>query len=506
MLIPTLFFFFFAPLICSATATTTAVEGGVQLAWRRKIGSGQSDRISGLRFDSNGHITAALWMQDALNLSHGETNGNAHVAKYDTEGRLVWDVPMEIPFQNVPAIALDNSGNMYVSGSTNDSLWCAAKLNKSGSAEWNTTEDADWVGSPLVAVDTFGNAYYTGIFHDDVLTMGVVKYDSNGTSRWTQAVGDQDCASPVCSVVDSTGNLYVVGNTAIPSPVSTTIGERRWAMVMAKFGPDGDLLASYQGNPLVGDEFARACVLDNTDHLYIAGQSSYFINSKPQQRVNATLVQLNQTGSLQWMRHVAGRLHLQFTGIAVDDQRNLYVAGEALAARSNRIVLMKFASNGAQLWSQVIASHKHDTVTSILVDSTLRRIVLAGLACAPDGSSHSEVFLLQLVESAAEPLRLVSRPAVRSPEDVDGHGRVTGGLLVGFVVFACWAVLNSLFGANWLRQGSACETINAVCDVVNEQKVLAATHGGRDSVFADRRQGDVESAVGRHESRAFAIV
>ena len=418
------------------------------------------------------------------------------------------DASMEIPFKNVLAIALDKSDNVHVSGSTNDSPWCAAKLNKAGSAEWNTTTgDVDWVGPPLVAVDTSGNAYFTGIIRDDILTMGVVKYDSNGSSRWTQAVGDHD-ASPVCSVVDSTGNLYVVGNIAIPSPVSTMIGERRWVIAMAKFGPDGDLLASYQGDPLVGEEFARACVLDNAGHLYIAGQSNYVINGKLQQTVNATLMQLNQTGSPQWVRHVAGRMQLQFTGIAADDQRNLYVAGEDVAARSNRIVLMKFASNGAQLWSQVIASRRHDNVTSILVDSTLRRIVMAGLAYAPDGYSHSEVFLLQLVEPATEPLRLGSRPAVRSPDDVDGHGEVTGGLLVCFVVLACWAVRHSLFGgANWRRQRSTCGTIDSVCDVVHEQKVLAATRGGRDSVFADRRQGDVELAVGRHESwRAFAIV
>lgn len=491
-------------LICSATAT--AVEDAIRLEWRRKIGSGEFDRISGLRFDSNGLITMALWTQDVLDLSYGESMGNAHIAKYDTGGRLVWDASMEIPFKNVPAIALDKSDNVYVSGSTNDSPWCIAKLNKSGTSEWNITTDTDRVGPPLVAIDTAGNAFFTGIFRSSEMNIGVVSYDSNGSSRWTEVLSDED-ATPVCSVVDSTGNLYVVGNKAIASPASTTFVDKRWSTIMAKFGPDGALLARYQGDSLVGDEFARACVMDNADRLYIAGQSSDFVsNNKTEQGVHATLMQINQTGSQQWVRHVVGRTPLQFTAIAADDQWNLYVVGEGFAARSNRIVLMKFTSDGTRLWSQVIGSRTHDTVTSILVDSALRRIFLAGLANAQDGYSRSEPFLLQLVESAAEPMRL-TRP-VRCPEDVDDRGMVMESLLVCFVVVVCWAVRGSLFGANWLREGCACVAADPTVDNVSEQKVLAAPHSGRDrdAAHGSRQQGNVEVAVERHDWRALAIV
>lgn len=463
----------FIALICTTTAI--AVGGVVHLAWRQKIGSGQFD-ISGMCFDSSGHVTAAVWLQDTVDLSHNEAIGSARVSKFDANGHFLWNVSMEIPFKNVPAIALDKSDSMYVSGPTYDSPWHTAKLDKSGSVEWDIMEDTDRASPPLVAIDTSGNAYFTGMFHDNAsTTMGVVKYDSNGSSRWTQVFGDHE-TSPVCSVADSVGNLYVVGNAAILSPTSTTkaINNKRWVIVMAKFGPNGDLLASYQSNSLIGDEYAHACAVDNADHLYIVGHSNTFLNSGPQPSVNATLMRFDQTGAPQWTHHEAD---LQFTAITADDQRNLYVVGERVAARSNRIVLTKFTSDGNPLWSHVVSSRMHDTVTSILVDSALHRIYMAGVAYAPDGYSHTEAFLVQLVESATEPdsRRLRRRSVWSSEEDIDGNAMVMEGLLVCCFALVGWVVWASLFTANWLRHGSVCETIDPVCDVAHEQTMLAAT-------------------------------
>eukprot|EP01033_Poteriospumella_lacustris_P018119 gene18119-13003_t len=60
-------------------------------------------------FDSSGLVTAAVWLQDTVDLSHDEAIGSARVSKFDANGHFLWNVSMEIPFKNVPAIALDKS-------------------------------------------------------------------------------------------------------------------------------------------------------------------------------------------------------------------------------------------------------------------------------------------------------------------------------------------------------------------------------------------------------------
>jgi hypothetical protein len=119
----------------------------------------------------------------------------------------------------------------------------------------------------------------------------------------------------------------------------------------------------------------------------------------------------------------------------------------------------------------------HDTVTSVLVDASFRRIYMAGVAYAPDGYSHTEAFLVQLVESATEPdsRRLRRRLGWSSEEDIDGNAMVMEGLLVCCFALVGWVVWASLFTANWLRHGNVCETIDPVCEVAHEQTMLAAT-------------------------------
>jgi outer membrane protein assembly factor BamB len=85
--------------------------------------------------------------------------------------------------------------------------------------------------SPRIAVDASGNVYVTGSFSDDRLTFGsitlirnkettefipradmfVVKYDPNGQVLWAKSAGGSEDEYARDIAVDARGNVYVIG-------------------------------------------------------------------------------------------------------------------------------------------------------------------------------------------------------------------------------------------------------------------------------------------------------
>lgn len=468
--------------VIALISLASTVGHAVHLAWRRKIGSSGFDSISNLCFDRRGQITAAVWTQGALDLWYGESGGSTSIVKYDDRGGLVGDVPVAASFDRAPAIALDASDNVHVSGSLADHPWYTARLSSTGSIVWDALEDTDEAVAPLVAVDTSGDVYTTGIFRDLASVAAVQKYNSEGLHQWTRRLGN-DSTTPICSVMDSMGNLYVVGNAALPIEVTAPAVEKRWVAFAAKFSPDGDLLASFQSDPLAGEEVVHACAIDSTDNLYVAGKAQYAANTL-QLTPSAMLMQFNRTGSLHWTHHVVDRRHLQFTAVATDAQRNVYVTGEHVAVRSSLIVVMKFDSDGTQLWSHAMSTRSHDVVTSILVDSAVGRIFMAGLTYDADRDGRSQAFLLQLAESTSTS---TSGPAARlrlsvPPRDDQrgGHDAVSIGLLM------CCVVLVSLVIRHLPFKAVARVIGGASVDVANDPKSLGADGAARDAALARR--------------------
>ena len=132
------------------------------------------------------------------------------------------------------AIAVDGSGNVYVSGSS-DATWgspvraytsnydaFAAKLNSSGALTWNTFlgGSGDDNGR-AIAVDGSGNVYVGG-FSDATWGSPVRPYtsdedafaarlDSSGALIWNTFLGGSGFDSGCAIAVDGSGKVYVSG-------------------------------------------------------------------------------------------------------------------------------------------------------------------------------------------------------------------------------------------------------------------------------------------------------
>ncbi len=115
------------------------------------------------------------------------------------------------------AVALDSSGNVYVSGNLGQDM-VLTKYDSSGNKQWSQSGNSDdYVEG--ISVDSSGNIYATGYssgaFDGQVNSgssdMFLIKYDSSGTKKWSKLLGTSGDDRGQGVSVDSSGNVYVTG-------------------------------------------------------------------------------------------------------------------------------------------------------------------------------------------------------------------------------------------------------------------------------------------------------
>jgi uncharacterized delta-60 repeat protein len=189
------------------------------LQWAKTWGGSSNDTLYGVAVDSAGNIYCAGWTY-----SFGAGENDALLLKYNSSGALQWAKTWGgSNYDYLYAVAVDSSGNIYCAGYTysfgaggSDAL--LLKYNSSGTLQWATT----WGGGNYdylweVAVDSGGNIYcagYTDSFGAGSGDALLLKYDSSGALQWAKTWDGGSDDHLFAVAVDSTGNLYLVGDTA----------------------------------------------------------------------------------------------------------------------------------------------------------------------------------------------------------------------------------------------------------------------------------------------------
>ena len=274
-------------------------------------------------------------------------------------------------------IAIDNSGNAYLSGATMSSNFpvynpiqgtygggyfdvFVTKLNSSGNAVLYSTylggnrEDFGWG----IAVDAGGNVYITGesfsanfpTYNGYQVTFGggdcdayVAKLNSlgNGILYSTYLGGSlEDYSSDIA--IDGSGNVYITGSTAslnfpLSNAYQTIYGGGRFDAFVAKLDGSGNTLLynTYLGGR--GLEWGRGIAVDPDGDAYITGYTSS-VNFPLQNAYQATygggtndvlVAKLNSSGNtLLYSTYLGGSLDDSGWGIAVDGSGNVHIGGK----------------------------------------------------------------------------------------------------------------------------------------------------------------------------------
>ena len=245
------------------------------------------------------------------------------------------------------AMVLDNSGNIYVTGRSwigTFTDYTTIKINPAGallwSAKYNGPANKD-DESRAIAVDGSGNVYVTGLSYNtlngDCVT---IKYNSNGDSVWVKRYGSDAFDAGNSIAVDNLGNVYVAATS-----VGSGTGQD-YATI--KYNSIGDTLWVRRCNPFTNsDDFPTSIHLDDSNNVYVTGISwgGKFVT-----------VKYDSEGVLKWTSVYNGPEFSQNGEITVmsdiDQYHNIYITGRSLGTGTNfDYATIKYNSAGVQQWA-----------------------------------------------------------------------------------------------------------------------------------------------------------
>ncbi|MGB2989251.1 MAG: SBBP repeat-containing protein, partial [Candidatus Zixiibacteriota bacterium] len=251
------------------------------------------------------------------------------------------------------AIALDGSGNVYVTGLSVGS----GTLYDYATIQYYANGDTAWVrryngpGNDLdrayaIAVDGSGNVYVTGLSEGSGTSRdyATIKYYPDGDTAWLRRYNGpgnyHDCAYAIA--VDGSGNVYVTGL----SEGSGTYDD--YATI--KYDPDGEAawVRRYDG-PGNHNDWAHAIAVDGSGNVYVTGESWGGTYYTP----NYATIKYYPNGDTAWVRRYdgPGNGYDRAYGIAVDGSGNVYVTGYSDGSGTSiDYATIKYCPGGDTAW------------------------------------------------------------------------------------------------------------------------------------------------------------
>ena len=331
---------------------------------------------------------------------------DAFVAKFDSSGNLIWNTFLGgTGNESGHGICVDGSGNVYVGGygsatwgtplqafggGANDAF--VAKLASDGSLTWNsflggTGDDRGY----SLALDGSGNVYVSGnsgatwgtpveAFSGGTSEAFAAKLGNDGSLTWNSFLGSSGATDTAYAVtVDGNGNVYVSGNSGATwgTPVQAHGGGTDG--FAAKLSDSGSLTwNTFLGT--AGTDAANGVVVDASGDVYICGLSSATWGSPVRAfsggANDAFTVRLSNSGTLTWNTFLGGASGDWGGGIAIDASGNVYVGGYSSATwgtpslpytASTDVFAAAVDTNGNLVWNAFLGGSGSDMFSPIAV-------------------------------------------------------------------------------------------------------------------------------------------
>lgn len=373
----------------SEYATIKYDPSGNQLWANRYHGSANSyDGARALAIDNSGNVYVTGLSYDS------NTHGDYATIEYDPNGNQLWVARYNGPGDNedvAQALALDNSGNVYVtgysigggtgydptfldyatikySGLNGNQLWVARYSGPGHNLD----------GGRALAIDNnSGNVYVTGYStgsgtgHD----YATIKYrPTDGKQLWVKRYnGPADGNDQAYALaIDGSGNVCVTGRSR-----GSGTSDDDYATV--KYSPDGTQLwvARYNG-PADNNDWARALIVDNSGNVYVSGVTGYSDGGSTKN--DYATIKYAPDGNQLWVaRYNASQKSYPVPGpdslavLAIDDSGNIYLAGNSYDSVTGfNWATIKYDPNGNQLWvtNYIGPANRTDEIYDLAVDDS----------------------------------------------------------------------------------------------------------------------------------------
>jgi hypothetical protein len=342
----------------------------------------------------------------------------AIVFKFNSTGANIGQFAFEIAGLRPYGLRVDTSANMYIAGAYNTSLF-VIKADYLGTILWQSALINDSSNNKVaLALDSSGNSYVTGqnVYNTNTY---LVKFDTNGPVHWQRRVG---AGIGIDVDTDSSGNIYVLSQSTTSNSVLsayTNAGELfaqrnilgSNLLHKVKVGANNTVYVAGDGtaqqsvvarlptdasSPDVGyytfsntngtttalsmtaSSIAAVKLLISTEawkNSFSTGSSSTGIRNAIDSSNNSyvlvksgtstALCKFNNIGALVWESYIGG--NLDANSVILDYLGNIYV-GLGGSEATSAAAIIKFNSNGVALWSRGL-SGSYCRLGGIAIDS-----------------------------------------------------------------------------------------------------------------------------------------
>jgi hypothetical protein len=367
-------------------------------AWSRVVGSGTDDRKihgkgQGVCLDNLGNVYICGdtygSFDSQTNTKPGAVSPDMCLTKFNPEGTKLWTrIWGASGWDYGQSVAADNLGAVYVAGYTDGSFdgqtnkgsldFCLSKFDSDGIRQWSRiwgTINAEW--GEAVCTDGTNSVYVAGHISNTPIILHLSKFASDGTPLWTQSWGagqqSLEYAEGVC--VDSSNNVYVVGNTDRAFDGQTNAGD--WDIYLTKFNSAGNKVWSrIWGSSAT--EYGTGVSVDGSNFIYAVGTTQgSWAGETNDGSFRMCLSKYDPNGNHIWSRIWGSGWGESGGRVAADGLGNTYVSGVSLANFDGQTnpgyyspFLTKYDANGNRKWSRMWGSSGYDISYGVGTDGS----------------------------------------------------------------------------------------------------------------------------------------
>ncbi len=295
--------------------------------------------------------------------------GNAFcacLAKFDASGNVLWATNAGGSSFTYD-IAVDHSGNIYMTGSIDSStvtfgnftlykLGIAdafiVKYDPAGNVIWAKNAGAAGAGAVgfSLAADALDNIYLSGYFNSSSISFGpfvingvlnswnifLVKYDAAGNELWAKCVSNPAFVHKITST--GSGNVYMTGYFFPPYITFDSITLNSTGVhdaFLVKFDSSGNVLWAKGGGGNSGD-IGWSVATDNQENVYFSGEFESnqfsldsFTFSNTGCGSDIFLFKIDSAGNIIWGNKIGSAFddHSGNGGISLDPGNNIFMSG-----------------------------------------------------------------------------------------------------------------------------------------------------------------------------------